>query len=315
MRKFIAIPLFALLILIGRPYDSSAQTVYSCGINQIPLAAANAGYTVNTFISNSFSTANVDMGKTYASGFQWYAYNFFYTTPTVANVTLNSDGSMTVGLGGASYSAPTMMTAGSKSASPYYTGTAFGGGAYIEASLKFNAQSLPTNAEWPAFWASGLEAYTGSQWSGQATGYEHFIEVDIMEYFEGEFSQPLTGFASNLHDWYGPNGSLSNYDVSFNGSETQAFFSAYHKYGVLWIPATSTASGSLTFYIDGTQIGKQTYTQFTTQSPPPSTSTPWAFGVIDGQHLVLQFDSNNTYPITVQSVNVWQSTNAYDMSN
>jgi hypothetical protein len=49
------------------------------------------------------------------------------------------------------------------------------------------------------------------------------------------------------------------------------------------------AKGSLTYYFDGVQVGAPiTYTKFTNQAPKPNASTPWSFGIIDQQHLVLR---------------------------
>jgi hypothetical protein len=313
MRKSLAA--LALMAVLALGVAHAEAQVNCCPSTTAPAPAAAAGYNTETFAVDGFSTSNVDMGKTYASGYKLYPFNFYGAKPTIANVKINSDTSISVGQGAVSY-AGTLLSVGYKAGAAGYVGTAFGGGAYIQGVIKFNAKSLPSAAEWPAFWTAALEGIIQtSQWPGQATGYTHSIEADIMEYFEGDFSQPLNNYASNLHDWYGPQASLQNYDVYFTKTEPQIDFDSYHTYAMLWVPATATAKGTLTFYFDGAQIGQQSYSQFTTQSPPPGVGAPWSFGVIDGQHLVIEVDSNNTYPITVQSMDVWQTDATHNLHN
>ena len=82
---------------------------------------------------------------------------------------------------------------------------------------------------------------------------------------------------------------------------------------MLWIPATPTRRGSFSFYFDGVQVGPTTpYAAFQDQAPPPSFFSPWLFGIIDRQHLVLILGSNSG-PLRVRSVNVWQASGANNL--
>ena len=74
-------------------------------------------------------------------------------------------------------------------------------------------------------------------------------------------------------------------------------------------------SGFINYYWNGALVRSQTYTQFTSADAGlvPSASTPWAFGVLDGQHITLLFGSNNKFPITVGNVQVWQANASQNM--
>ena len=278
-------------------------------VHAVPPVAAAVGYNKNTFSTNAFSTSSVDMRGTYASGFQWYLFNFFGSAPTAAHITINGDKSIAVGQGGNDYNAA-LSSAAQIRRSPGYVGTAFGGGAYIEAVVKFDAQAFNgIGIGWPSFWTNALESNMGtSQWPGQAAGYHHSIEADILEYFQGQWSDPLNQYSASLHDWYGPSGSGDQYAIGTAYTVPQADFSNYNTVAMLWVPATGTTDGHINFYWNGNLVSTQSYTQLTdADQPPPSASTPWAFGIIDQDHLVIETGSDNTYPITIQSVNVWQA--------
>jgi hypothetical protein len=294
----------------------SATTLRVTAVNAGPVApapAAAVGFNENTYSSNAFATSNVDMTGTFASGFQWYLFNFFGSTPTAANITINGDKSITIGQGGNTYNA-TLSSAGYLSGSPNFVGTAFGGGAYIQAVIKFNPPAY-AGPGFPAFWANALESNLGtSQWPGQAAGYGHSIEADILEYYEGQFSAPLNQYSASLIDWYGSSG--NKYGVGTVYTVPQASFSNYNTVAMLWVPATATADGYVNYYWNGSLVSSKSYTQLTNaDQPPPSVGTPWAFGIIDQGHLVIETGSNSTYPITIQSVNVWQPNANSNMHN
>jgi hypothetical protein len=274
-----------------------------------PTIAASVGYCLNTFnMSNTFNTGTVDMGMTYKQGFHLYPFNFFGERPTVANVRLNSDGSATVGQGPNTFNA-NLASAGVISASPGWVGSAFGGGAYISGTVKFAPQNVSSGG-FPAFWATDLGGNLHTtQWPGQATGYAHFIETDIMEMYDGQFSGPLDRYQSTAIDWYGiPGENETNYATYVDPTVAESEFSSYNTYAMLWVPATATTDGYIKYYFNGTLEYTQNYTKLTnSDKPPPSVSTPWAFGIIDQDHLVIEMGSNNTTPITLDNIQVWQA--------
>jgi hypothetical protein len=264
------------------------------------------------------------MGLTYGPGYQWYFANFFGQVPQSATTTLNNDGSATVADFGANENT-TLSSAAQISSAPYFRGTAFGGGGYFEATLAFNAATINTSTGWPAWWSMALEhlvGLPGQQWTGQASGYTHYIEPDFME----KEDTNSTDFGGAVHDWYGVylttcSGQVyCNYATPYNIANrvlpAATNFSQYHRYGLLWVPATATKSGSITYFFDGVQVGSTiNYTQYTNQAPVPTATTPWTFGVIDKQHLVLILGTGASTPMQVQSVTVWQASTANNMYN
>jgi hypothetical protein len=296
----------------------------------IPAAAAGAGYRMETLASDTFGTKSVDMKMSYGRGYQWYFYNFFGVSPISASTSFNSDGSLnTVGLipGWAGFGA-NIASAGVSRTGPGFVGTAYGGGGYFEATLSFDNTKVNLNNGWPSFWSMALEhmIFKGDQWAGQAPGYEHYIEPDFFEYDGGV--GPYYG--GDIHDWYGINnktcsGGYCNQDLPWSSGSngyvarfvpSNTVFTQYHKYGFLWKPATATARGALSYYFDGKQVGTTTfYTKFVSQAPKPTTATPWTFGIIDKQHLVLTFGSAAPAPMKVRSVQVWQASAVNNMHN
>jgi len=83
-------------------------------------------------------------------------------------------------------------------------------------------------------------------------------------------------------------------------------FSAYHTYGLLWVPAIATTNGYIQYYFDGEPVGQPiTWAQFTNESPA-STPADQDFGIVDLQHLVVILGTGTQYPMTISAVSVWQ---------
>jgi hypothetical protein len=306
-----------LLGLMGAPQAEAANVGTATAA---PPMAAAAGYRTETLATTSFSKANVDFGLTKKSGFQWYFFNFYGVVPSSSLAKLNSDGSVSVA-SLSNYYGNYLTSATQTPAAPFYRGTAFGGGGYFEATLSWNQAAVKTSTGWPAWWSMSLEhlaGLTSEQWPGQAKWYSHFAEPDFFEADTGAGS-----YGGTLHDWYGLYGAqpCPNYcNVQSPWSVIQRVLPAgtsvsqYHRYGMLWVPATATKPGSYTFYFDGAPIGKTTtYTKYTNQAPVPTASTPWTFGIVDQQHLVLILSSGSSTPLNVKSVQVWQASTAGNM--
>jgi hypothetical protein len=91
--------------------------------------------------------------------------------------------------------------------------------------------------------------------------------------------------------------------------------SQFHKFGLLWVPATDTTQGYLQYYFDGVATGdKITWDKYTDQPPPPGKAA-WTFGVVDQMHFVLILGTGNGQPMTIRSVDVWQSSPAQNLQN
>jgi hypothetical protein len=295
-----------------------------------PYVAVQAGFSTPTFQSFLISS-EFDIAQTYPSGTtkKWYFTACCGTSPSASStVTFNSPTGAVVG---GNNVASTVGTAGIKSIGSW-VGTAFGGGGYFEAVLYFSsAQAIAANLAggWPAWWMQPIETLSNNglaQWTGQATGYSHQGELDIMEY-DLFNSYPTANYGATVHDDWGiynitcsaycgvtngPGGgsNFSNAVVSGTGN-----YGVWHRYGVLWIPATSGANGSITYYFDGQPVARVTYSQYSAiaDAPPPGTVS-WTFGVADVQHFVLMLSTGTTQPMTVGYVGVWQASSANNIT-
>ena len=333
------------------------------GGTQIPAPALEAGYTINTYhigpsgpinaTNTPFSLTTVDQSLTLADGFLLYYYNFFGQTGiNPALNTINADGTMT--LTGAFNSG--LATAAQTSGSPPFVGIAFGCGAYFTAELSFsNEISLSSNVV-PAFYSFSLEhlvyppGNAAQAWTGQTPPYDHFIEIDFLEWNRDQNTAPFN-YGSQVHEYWGPSGgglcppadTGGGYcwlSLTVPGSSIQVpkqtDNTEYHRFAKLWIPATPTTSGSLTTYYDDVPMlgygggDRITYTQFTQQAPPPgiplsTVTNPWAFGIVDLQHQVpiilggaktpTNLNNPNGNAVTIRSMDVWQNSSACNLTN
>jgi len=291
-----------------------------------PPVAAAQGFNQNTFSSN-FTPQTVDMNGTENRGFKWYLFNLFSKKASATGVQLNSDGSVTL-LGDTTGAGGALMSINAYYGTNTYTGTAFGGGAYIEAVLHYDPAQVNavhangTRAPYPSFWSLPMEGNVivgANQWPGQAAGYVHNVEAD---FFEADYSNPLE-YGVGAHDWYGIKGKTcpNLCVVSFqnpSGSRTTPVgtdLRQFHTYGFLWVAATASTPGSISAYFDGVLIGHtRTWTQFTDQAPTP-VGQPWAFGRLDQQHMFFILGAGVNEPMTVKSINVWQTNGSSNMTN
>ncbi|MGA8732022.1 MAG: hypothetical protein WB608_24905, partial [Terracidiphilus sp.] len=191
--------------------------------------------------------------------------------------------------------------------------------AYITGEIAFNPLTGNAGAM-PAFWAMDVEHMVGRvvQWRGQAAGYEHFIELDIFEFDRDQKSLP-SAYGGTLHDTYGTYGSTcgkgycivsSDWRIGTLQAPHQTDFNEFHRIAALWVPATASKKGYVKFYFDDIPLGRGfSWTQYTDQAPPLTPSTPWAFGVIDKSHLVLNLGSGSS-SMRIRSIDVWQGPDA-----
>jgi hypothetical protein len=312
--------------------DAGIKTGGCVPATTVPAQAAAAGYNVLTFNSSTFSPAMVDTTLTNPAGKQWYFWNYFpgsFLPPSVAGTTFNPDCSMTINsLGGGSFQTGILSTAAQTNNQTSFVGTAFGGGAYFEATVSFDPATVVMGGTVPAFYAMAIEhlAYNsgtlGQFWTGQAALYDHFVEADIFE-FNLFFGVPNENwYTSTMHDWYGIyNVTCGTYcgvqqskTIQPQTSPTFSWKNAFHKVGLLWIPATGSTMGSVQQYLDDVPQGSPvTWSQFTSQSPPPANPGD-AFGIFDLQHVALVIQTGTNMPVTIQSVRVWQASTVNNLT-
>ena len=274
-----------------------------------PPAASIAGYTVHTFSSASFQSDNVDTKTSYESGFQWYLSNLYHKNTSPSAITLNDGGSLTT--------AGALASIGATEVPPFFVGTAFGCGAYMSAEISFDPATLGRPGGYPSFWAIDLSnAINRSEhWAGAGAGYMHFAELDIAEFDWPWASYPLS-YGATMHDTYGVYGvtcagwcHVSKSSVVKAPDKTD--FNLYHRVAALWVPATNSSNGYVKFFFDDIQEGDGfSWTQYTNQPPPPTSSTAWTLGVLDRDHLVLVLASGPNTRMRVKSVDVWQGPGA-----
>jgi hypothetical protein len=293
-----------------------------------PADAVSHGMTVNTF-SSTFTAQTVDMNATLNRGYKWYLADMFGTRANPAGVRLNSDSSVTL-LGDKTGAVGSLLSVAPYRGTNSYVGTAFGGGAYIEAVFNWDpAQMVATHPAggphyaYPSFWSLPMEGtiiVNGDQWVGQASGYKHNVEVD---FFEADTPWNPKIYGVGMHDWYGIQNKTCNpglCKISPKPAGVKAppdgtNFKSYHTYGFLWVPATATSSGYVDAYFDGERTGyKVSWTQYTNQAPTPVGKT-WAFGKTDQQHMFFILGTGVGETYQVKSVNVWQRNTSNNMTN
>jgi hypothetical protein len=292
-----------------------------------PEEATAHGYTVNTF-SSEFTAQTVDMNNSLNRGYKWYLFNYYSKQAAPSGITLNSDSSVTL-LGDKTGALGALVSAVPYPGTNSFIGTAFGGGAYIEAVFHYDpaqvvaAHANGTRAPYPSFWSLPMEGTIipgGDQWVGQPAGYEHNVEVDM---FEADLVTKPTAYGSGLHDWYGIRnktcpGLCGVGMVNPSGERDPPAgtnFTQFHTYGFLWVPATATTDGFIDAFFDGQLVGHtRSWTQFTNQAPTP-VGQPWLFGRADQQHIFFILGTGVGEPYTIQSVNVWQKNASSNKTN
>lgn len=290
-----------------------------------PPVALKAGYLTNTF-SAPFNLHTVNLSVTPESGFSWYLWGFFGSYANPRNVVLNDDDTITL-LGDTTGPNGQIATIAPTNKKEKFIGNAFGGGAYIEATLRFDPQKVLSSKSkgWPSFWAMSSEhlVQLNEQWTGRPKGYLHFIEVDILEYDVVKKGEPFNHYGIKLHDWYGeyhktcPDMPFCQASLPFSKVKVKVpvntNFDEYHRYGFLWLPATPDKKGMGRFYFDGIQIGEDiAWEMFVNQRGVPHQQL-WKFGIIDKHHLVLILGTGPNQQLTVRSVHVWQASDAQNL--
>jgi hypothetical protein len=273
----------------------------------VPAPALAVGYTTCTF------------GPNVTLGVNWFLYNLLGVTPVVGQAVQNLDGSVTLGgiADGSGYNAnicSAQKTAGGTS----WAGIAFGGGSYTEWDFSFTPTLDPGGGgvlPFPAAWREEIDhlAQIGgaTQWVGQASGYQHYIEDDDVQW------------ARNTLQYYGPAGLIDWAGISASptvlpsNSETHINvpMSDRHKYGHLIVPATATTQGYIANFLDGKMVSYAVgspvlWNQYNPAAAPPTVAGTTAGALIDVSHLALIAGTSTTCPMTIFTCTVWQGATA-----
>jgi hypothetical protein len=162
------------------------------------------------------------------------------------------------------------------------------------------------------------------QWSGQASGYAHFNELDVFEACCGGSYVGQSGYYGSVHDWSGIYN--NGWPVNISNNATHYFtpvmpssvnWNQYHTYGALWVPQKGATPGYIQFFFDG-YPGPIEYYLGPPVSPPvpqnglgsydptsPSLATT-TYSIIDSQHPALNLSTDGGWPMLVDWVRVWQ---------
>jgi hypothetical protein len=298
----------------------------ACFAAALPSAAAAAGYSVKTF------------GSSVALGTNWFDWGFYGVGPQPVGATrVNRDGSVLLTGIENNGSGATIATAHPAKNSVHWSGAAFGGGAYFEATLSFTGQgSGPYPNGGPAFWMLDIEHLSQGpyniNWPGAANGCIHFFEVDAMEYDTGR----TYGYQNGIATWYGSankacaSGATSNPNSQIRGVAggvlvpTGTNFAQPHRYGLLWVPAIGSGvdtkkQGYLQFFFDDRQVGSTFSWNYYDESkaalypavPPVNGSS--AMSGMDWRHMTLILGTGRAQPMTVYAVSVWQNPKAKNL--
>lgn len=272
-----------------------------------PPAAAAVGYNTRTF------------GPAITLDSNWFRFNFLNNSPPTAQATQNSDGSVLLsGAASNTYSAgicPARFSSDPILAPKQFRGPAFGGGAYFEAAFSFPPGSGQNGSPgFPTFWTLPIEhlAQAGADaWTGQA-GYSRWIEIDGLEYLNGTAVQ----FRITIHDWTFDGTNTVDHSHSVLVSIGTANFANVNKLGILWVPATASTNGYFAVYFNDVQIvANYTWTQFNPgTAPPPSDGTTLGNFMDVCHHVPILGTSSTSYPMTLQTMSIWQASAANNLS-
>src|SRR5713101_7391960 len=126
-----------------------------------PAEATAHGYTFNTCSSN-FTAQSVDMNNTLNRGYKSYLFDYFSKQANPLGVKLNSDSSVTL-VGDTTGALGALVSAVPYRGTNTFVGTAFGGGAYIEAVFHYDPAQVTAvhangvRAPYPSFWSLPME--------------------------------------------------------------------------------------------------------------------------------------------------------------
>jgi hypothetical protein len=158
-------------LLLAQSFSSVSSARSPRGGLSLPAAVIAAGYTTRTF------------GPAVTLGTTVFNYNFGGVTPISGQSVQNGDGSITLPITDGSGFGAGIGTAVS-TGGVNWTGIMFGPGWYAEAVIKFTATNFGGGFPFPAWWMESQDWLIGSvlQWPGQAAGFKHRIEFDLMQW-------------------------------------------------------------------------------------------------------------------------------------
>lgn len=276
-------------------------------------APEKSGYRL--VFSDDFSNpSTVDINNTGRPGFNWYMNDFYWSFPSRPD-------SVSFGHDGITITDHISTATGKGPAKTELVGRGWSGGAYFEALLQFDPDKVVVEDEnWPAFFGLSWQvASKTDQAPGKPQGYQHFAEIDFLEYgFWNHRNRSANHkyFWQIMHDWYGVKDVTCRGDDSWCGISNNAStglmrvadIKGWHRYGTRWVVGDATHKSFAQAYFDGAPIASPVYWPFhrsLEDVPVPPTNAD-AYSITDFTKFIIVFQANNKAPVTIRSVKVWQ---------
>jgi hypothetical protein len=264
--------------------------------------------------SDDFSDpSTVDINNTGRAGYNWYMNDFYWAFPTRPK-------DIAFGRDGITLSNHISTATGTGPGKTELVGQGWSGGAYFEAMLQFDPDKVVVEDEnWPAFFGLSWQvASKTDQAPGQPVGYQHFAEIDFMEY---GFWNHRDGSANHkyfwqiMHDWYGVKGVTCPGDswcgIANNASTALmrvTDIKGWHRYGARWVVGDVTHKSFVQAYFDGAPIGKPVYwpSHRRLEDVPVPPTKAEAYSITDFTKFIIVFQANENAPMTIRYTKVWQ---------
>jgi hypothetical protein len=275
-------------------------------------APEKSGYKL--VFSDDFTDATrIDLKNTGRPGYNWYMNNFYWSSPTPSEA-------VSFGADGVTITANLSTATGTGRDKTKLVGQGWGGGAYFEAMLRFDPDKVVVeDGDWPAFYGLSWQlASKTDQAPRQPAGYQHFGEIDFMEYgfWNHRNRKAVRGyFWQIMHDWYGIKEKTcpgSSWCGISNNATTGLMpvddIGGWHRYGARWVVGDSTHKSFVQAYYDGKAIGEPVYWPnypSLDDVPTPPTDAN-AYSITDFTKFIIVLQANENAPMTVRYVKVWQ---------
>jgi hypothetical protein len=252
-----------------------------------PPQAVSAGYTRLAFDEEFNDTSGIDLNNTGAPGYNFYTRAPFGFPTLPASAIVVANGAVTIN---PTQNWQNLWTINGVD-SPW-RGFAATGGAYFEASIKFDPDwgRVHGNNGWPSFWTTAAEHMYG----GLGTNY---FETDFFEFLpdfwpsaQNQYAQTLYQWDNNQYDsWHNDWGKV----VVNTPTPASHWLNSWNIIGCLWVTGSSG-------YIDG-YFNNQLTTARNAYSDHPE-----FFDIANTQHWPIIIGTAPGWPLSIDYVRVWQ---------
>lgn len=245
-----------------------------------PSQATAQGYTKLAYDVETWTSSLIDTSNTKTAGFKLYPSRpFGMSTLSNTNYSIASGVLTITGDGqGPNYSLGSTCSNGAGG----WNGFTVLGGCYIEG--QYQLLGTGTGSGWNSKWFMDAEHL----WQNTA----HGGEMDIFEFFQQAFGWPSTQIGFTIHDHHWDTSSDTQNDpvVNFPSGFDPT---AWHWYGMLWVPATPSTQGYAAFYIDNVLMKTVTWTYGGT------------FSINDSVHQAIILGTGGSASMKVGPLRVW----------